>query len=140
MGGSCFIFGMTGFLTYIKDSEKPLGDHVRFILEFSNRSRLGFDCRRVFGRLTWIRDLNKYLQDHKLGADALVISESDFVQRVEGSRSSIKMALMDQSIPAGIGNVYSDEILYKARIHPTIPVKSLNEASLHRVYRSIQTV
>lgn len=139
-GWLVFHFGMTGFLTYRKDSEKVLGDHIRFMLKFSNGSRLGFDCQRVLGWVDWIADLPNYLQDHKLGPDALAISESDFVRRFQKTRGLIKTSLMKQSNLAGIGNVYADEILYKAAIHPQLPVTSLNHALLRRVYRATQSV
>lgn len=139
-GWLLFHFGMTGFLRYRKDRNTSVGDHVRFLLEFSNGSCLMFDCQRVLGWVDWIDDLEEYLQDHHLGPDALAISESDFLHRLEGTRGAIKPALMNQAILAGIGNVYSDEILYKARIHPRFPVKSLTHASLSRVFRGMKAV
>jgi formamidopyrimidine-DNA glycosylase len=72
----------------------------------------------MFGEVDHTRDVKQYIKRRGLGPDALAVSREQFKDRLSGTRSSIKSALMNQKVLAGIGNVYSDEILFQARVHP----------------------
>jgi len=72
----------------------------------------------MFGEVDHSSDVNQYIQERGLGPDALAVSWEGFKDRLWDSKSSIKSALINQKLPAGIGNVYSDEILFQARVHP----------------------
>ena len=116
-GSVIFHFGMTGFLKYFKhESEAP--EHTRVRMDFSNGPFLAYVCPRMFGEVDYTTDVNKYINERGLGPDALALTSKEFKDRFAGKKNSIKSALMDQKLLAGIGNVYSDEILFQARVHP----------------------
>ena len=75
----------------------------------------------------------------KLGPDALEISFKEFSERLEArGKSRIKKLLMDQGFISGIGNIYSDEALWRAKIHPSMSVASLTDAEIKALYKGIQ--
>jgi formamidopyrimidine-DNA glycosylase len=138
-GSVIFHFGMTGFLKYFKDkAQEP--KHIRVRMDFSNGSFLGFVCPRMFGEVDHTSDVNRYIEERGLGPDALAVSWQEFKVRLWGAKSSIKSALMDQKLLAGIGNVYSDEILFQARVHPQDRVDRLGQRTLNKVYRMMRSV
>jgi formamidopyrimidine-DNA glycosylase len=138
-GAVVFHFGMTGFLKYFKEkAEEPKHTRVRF--EFANRAVLGFVCPRMFGQVDYTNDMNRYIEERRLGPDALAVSSREFKERLAGKKSSIKSALMDQSLLAGIGNIYSDEILFQARVHPQDKVDQLSERQLNQIYKMTKSV
>jgi formamidopyrimidine-DNA glycosylase len=138
-GSIIFHFGMTGFLKYFKDkAEEP--KHTRVRMDFSNGSSLAYVCTRMFGEVGYTRDVRQYIQRRNLGPDALAVSSKEFKGRLTGTKSSLKSALMDQTVLAGIGNVYSDEILFHARIHPEINADRLSERNLSVVYKTMRSV
>jgi formamidopyrimidine-DNA glycosylase len=134
-----FRFGMTGFLhTYRRPSEA--GEHERVIFDLRNGAHLAFDCQRMFGRIGLTPEPATFIQDHHLGPDARIIGLSHFVDRVAHHRGAIKAALMDQALVAGVGNVYADEILFQARIHPRARVRELDGRALGEVHRAMKRV
>ncbi|MCQ4118071.1 Fpg/Nei family DNA glycosylase [Rhodococcus tibetensis] len=76
----------------------------------------------------------------RLGPDALEVTEPDFAALLETSSSRIKNALVDQSLLAGVGNAYSDEILHTAKISPFATAKTLPEDDVHVLYDAMRTV
>ena len=103
--------GMTGKLLW---NALP-GKHARAVLEFS-RGRLVFDDIRQFGRFEYYPKLPKQLD--RVGPDALEIDFAEFYSRLRLHRSRIKPLLLNQAVFAGLGNIYVDELLFRARIHP----------------------
>ncbi len=73
----------------------------------------------------------------KLGPDALTVSDADFATQVLATRSTVKAALLDQAVVAGIGNAYADEILYEARMNPFTTVKTAGPGGVDEVYQSM---
>ena len=73
----------------------------------------------------------------KLGPDALTVSAGDFAKQVLATRSTVKAALLDQAVVAGIGNAYADEILYGARMNPFTTVKMAGHAGVGEVYQAM---
>lgn len=94
----------------------------------------------MFGEIGYTRDMKQYVKKRGLGPDALALTWKEFENRMAGRKSSIKSALMDQKLLAGIGNVYSDEILFHARVHPQDRVDHLSERTLDRIYKMIRRV
>src|ERR687887_399408 len=138
-GSVIFHFGMTGFLKHFTDkAEEP--KHTRIRIEFSSGSFLGYVCPRMFGEVDHTRDVNQYIKKRGLGPDALAVTREQFKDLLAGKKSSIKSALMDQKLLAGIGNVYSDEILFQARVHPQNRVDRLSEKTLEKIYRMMKSV
>jgi len=132
-------FGMTGQLKfYTKPDEEP--PYARFILSFEKNARLAYDDQRMFGRIGWTQDLHRFLEKKQLGPDALTLPENQFIERLRASRKNLKAFLMDQSEVAGIGNLYSDEIMYQAGLHPLTATSKLNEPAAQQVYESMRKV
>lgn len=138
-GWLVFHFGMTGFLKYFRDeNEQP--PHTRLRIDFINGAHLGFDCRRLFGEVMLTDDVDAYIESHHIGPDALALDWRQFRDCLGDAGRSIKPVLMDQSTIAGIGNVYSDEILFQSGIHPQAKVKALSEEALRKLYRTTRNV
>ena len=75
-----------------------------------------------------------------LGPDPLEATESEFVAQLRGHRARIKALLLDQSVLRGMGNIYTDESLWRARINPMRLASSLKEADLRQALRAVQTI
>jgi formamidopyrimidine-DNA glycosylase len=126
-------FGMTGSLKYYKDAdEEPT--HARILISLGSGYHLAFDDQRLFGKVDLIEDPDSYVEEHKLGLDPLALDFPAFRERLEGRRGGIKATLMNQRIFAGIGNIYSDEILFQVRLHPKTSVRLLDESALHELH------
>jgi formamidopyrimidine-DNA glycosylase len=76
----------------------------------------------------------------KLGIDALQISAKQLQSRLESSQRAIKVALLDQSAVAGIGNLYASEILFVAGIDPRTPCRSLTRPQWQRIQAAARAV
>ena len=134
-------FGMTGFLSYFKDMSKE-PDHDRFLFRFSNGYHLAYDCQRKLGRIALIDNPEGFVKRNKLGPDALGpdLDLKAFRNEILKTNASVKWALMDQKRIAGIGNVYSDEILFQAGIRPGTRSQKLDEAGTKKLYRKMKDV
>lgn len=132
-------FGMTGQLVYGKD-QGGLHAHARLVLHLANDRELDVVSQRMIGRASYADDVDEVLRQHEVGPDAMEISRDDFVETLKGRRGAIKSALMNQSVVAGIGNVYSDEILFQSGLHPATKVKSLSDKQLKDIHRTMRRV
>jgi formamidopyrimidine-DNA glycosylase len=134
-------FGMTGFLHYFENPEdEPAYD--RFLIGFDNSGLLAYVNQRMLGWIGLTQDPDQLVQKKGLGPAALD-SRFDFAlfkKNLSGRKSEIKPALMDQSAVAGIGNIYSDEILFQARIHPKARLNALSENQLRTIFDKIKEV
>ena len=114
--------------------------HTRASFTFHDGSRLVFNDPRKLGRMWLVKDAGSVTG--KLGPEPL---EPDFTvevlaQRLTRRRIPLKAALTDQSIISGIGNMYGDEILFSARIHPLRTAESLSAEEIQKIHSSIQSV
>lgn len=132
-------FGMTGYLKYYKHNDK-IPDYTQALFSFENGYHLAYVAPRKLGRIAVVASPEEFLSKQKLGPDALALTEKEFIEMASGYNGSIKSMLMKQQLIAGIGNIYSDEILFQAKLHPTRAVNQLNETSLKQLYRAIQSV
>ena len=134
-------FGMTGFLRYYKNVEQS-GDHTRLRIDFKNGFHLAFDCQRKLGLIDWVEDPKEFIRKKELGDDPLSehFDLSRFTELLEGKRGSVKSALMNQSVIAGIGNIYSDEILFHAGIHPKTRVSRLAGEEMKTLFSALKEV
>lgn len=134
-------FGMTGKLAYYKhDEDRP--EYTKALFTFANGYHLAYVAPRKLGNLRLVEDVTRFLAAKQLGPDALDsnLTRSAFVELLADRQGMIKSALMDQSLLAGIGNVYSDEILFQARLHPRTPVHALDAACLRHIYDTMHDV
>jgi formamidopyrimidine-DNA glycosylase len=126
---------MTGRI-YVVARGKPLARHTSIELPL-DRGRLVFEDPRYFGRLT--------LDTSPIGSLGVEPLEDDFnlrfiKQQFCHSRIAVKPRLMDQSVVAGIGNLYASEALFSARLHPWKKAKHLTPPEQRRLHTAIRTV
>ncbi len=118
-------FGMTGDLNYYTTPEDR-SRHERFALVFTTGDVLGFDDPRKFARILYLEDREAYIEEIKLGPDALKVSPDYLVAAMQGRKTTLKGFLLDQSKVAGVGNLYADEICYRCRLHPGLRLNELS--------------
>lgn len=134
-----FHFGMTGRLEHFrKGQEDPPYDRLRF--DFAGGEHLVYVNQRMLGRVELVDDADDFIRRKRLGPDAASVDAGTFRDRLGTRRGGVKAALMDQGLFAGIGNIYSDEILYHAKIHPRTDVAALDGATVQRLYRAMRRV
>jgi formamidopyrimidine-DNA glycosylase len=132
-------FGMTGSLQYFKN-EQQQSLHARVLFLFTNHHRLVFDDQRQFGQIGLLRDVDGFLKKRALGPDALQIDLPEFSKILEKRRGVVKSILMNQRLIAGIGNIYADEILFRARIHPATEISRLGDKALAKLFRTMRYI
>lgn len=133
-----FHFGMTGELEYYQNQEIP--KYTKMLLSFDNGYHLAYTCRRKLGKIYLAGGFEAFRKEHSLGIDALELSEKQFLELLEDKGGSIKGALTDQHLLSGIGNVYSDEMLYQCEIHPKSKTEKLSEAQKRQLYKQMKKV
>jgi len=131
-------FGMTGELEYLEDGKMP--SSVRVVFEMEHEHKLVFADRRKLGGIELIKDKEELIKKHQLGPDAMDISYEVFEEALSGKKGKIKSVLMDQSVLAGIGNVYADEILFQSKVHPESSSAHLDRKHLKKIYSIIKPV
>jgi len=130
---------MTGQLRFDEPSTAR-DKHEHVILDFEDGRQLRFRDPRKFGRWYLLKDI-----DCKLGALGPEPLEarfraSDFVTRLSQRRGMLKPLLLNQAFLAGIGNIYADEALWDAGLHPQRRAETLSDSERGRLYRSIRKV
>lgn len=128
---------MTGRL-YL--SERAEGDDrwVHFSLALDQDGHMAFSDSRKFGRVLLRRSLD--FLEAKLGPEPLTLSDADFADILQGSSRAVKTFLLDQAKIAGIGNIYADESLLRAKIHPLTPVDRLSHKKARALGAEIRRV
>lgn len=134
-------FGMTGGLKYFKEMEgEPKYDRVLF--SFKNGYHLAYVSQRKLGQIGVVNDVSSFLETKDLGPDALdpALDFQAFKEAVRDRRAMAKSVLMDQGTVAGIGNVYSDEILFQAGIYPRTRMDELSDEELKQLFQHMKDV
>jgi formamidopyrimidine-DNA glycosylase len=134
-----FHFGMTGDLVLVP-GDNPDPPYTRAKVSFTDGSRLAFTDARRFGKLGWIPDRDDFIKAKHLGPDALAILATVLVSFLGRSRQRMKFFLLDQHKLAGIGNIYADEILFQAGIHPLREAASLTSSQVDNLHPAILDV
>jgi formamidopyrimidine-DNA glycosylase len=134
----------TGWMTvHLRMTGKLLmdGQHTpwtRAELGFDDGHALVFEDVRQFGRMLWNPEFPADVA--RLGPDALDLDPGLFVSRLKGRRGALKPVLLNQQIVAGLGNIYVDEALHRARIHPLAIAARLSRKRLLCLHRAIAEV
>ena len=136
---------MTGYLFYGKNPKIKFA-HVIFSL--SNKKYLVFSDMRKFGKITLLETKTMHESKHlkNIGPEPLdkKFDLKKFKEVLQASYAKasvsrrIKTVLMDQSVIAGIGNIYSDEILWRAGVHPERKVSKITEAEMKLIFKAIK--
>jgi len=132
---------MTGRL-WIKPSSYARGPHDRFMISLDDHRRLVLSDPRQFARVEWCPQTE--LQNHpglrKLGPDALEITTAQLSEVCRRSHRPIKSMLLDQTRIAGLGNIYTDEALFTAGIHPSTFTDALAPKPITRLKSAISSI
>lgn len=131
---------MSGDIRVEEDHQETLQKHDRFTLSFEDRSRLVLNDPRKFGRVWLVDDDQRILG--KLGPEpfSMELTPSTFLQRLALRKRAIKTTLMDQTFLAGMGNIYTDEALHMAGIHPLEYSNNLDLADSTRLLKAMREV
>jgi formamidopyrimidine-DNA glycosylase len=133
--------GMTGQLLH-KLPEDPMRAHTHVVLGLDNGTHLRYSDPRRFGRLLLgsEEELVAARKLPRLGPEPLdpAFTARDLHRRLSGRRAPLKMLLLDQSIIAGVGNIYADEACYRARIRPDRPAGRLSRDRAKRLHRALR--
>ena len=132
---------MTGSLMHAPAGDLPADAHRRATLSLDTGAQVGYRDVRRFGTWELLDDghLRPYLAT-RLGPEPLAPSftSTRLARIVEGRRAPIKAVLLDQRRIAGIGNIYADEALWRARIHPRRPAGELDNGEIARLHRAVR--
>ena len=138
--------GMSGQLVAAKNAKTPPPlKHTHIVLSYSTGGQLRFVDPRTFGEVfvTTPDELEAQVPElAHLGFDAYeqVMSWVDFAARLRSKRTKLKTLLMDQKFIAGLGNIYSDEVLFEAGLRGHRPSDSLTAQEVRRLYRAIMDI
>jgi formamidopyrimidine-DNA glycosylase len=131
--------GMTGRMAP-SPAGQPVEKHTHVCLLLDDGRELRYTDARRFGRIAY---LTKALLAEELagfGADPLEVSKEEFADRICGRRARIKALLLDQSVLRGVGNIYADESLWKAKIHPARLGVKLSRKQMEILRRVLQDI
>ncbi|MCS4134096.1 Fpg/Nei family DNA glycosylase [Salinibacter ruber] len=131
-------FGMTGRVQVVPDGTMPEYAYVQ--VHFEDGGALAFECPRKFARVRLVDTPDAFVEAKDLGPDARRADVDTFLAPFASRRGAIKGRLLDQSVVAGLGNIYADEALYQEGIHPRTTVPELSETDLRGLYDAIQRV
>jgi formamidopyrimidine-DNA glycosylase len=134
---------MTGSLRHAASGMLPEDPHRRAVVNLDDGSDVAYRDVRRFG--TWLllepADVDTYLET-KVGPEPLARSyhASKLAERLAGRRAPIKAALLDQRTVAGVGNIYADEALWRASVHPLTPAAELTPDEVKAVHSAVRSV
>lgn len=131
--------GMTGML-WPRPVSEPQLKHTHLLMLLDDGRELRFIDARRFGRIAYLAKeaLQKELQ--RFGADPLEAGLEEFEKRLGARRARVKALLLDQRVLRGVGNIYADESLWRARIHPAHLGARLTPAQVKDLYRALQDI
>jgi len=132
-------FGMTGHLTPLDDGSREPA-HCRLHVVFEDGGGLAFTDLRRLGWVELTDDPAHYLRSQDIGPDVLALDAETFARRVGGKRGQLKTALTDQSVVAGLGNVWADEVLFQAGLRPDAKAHALKPEVLRTLHAAIRRV
>jgi formamidopyrimidine-DNA glycosylase len=134
--------GMTGQLT-AGDADRPRETHTHLVFTLDDGSQLRFRDARRFGSVTLFADstaLETFFRDNGLGPEPWDLDAKAWRQALAATTRCLKAALLDQTLVAGVGNIYADEALFTARLHPARRACDLSAAEATRLRKAVQTV
>jgi formamidopyrimidine-DNA glycosylase len=130
---------MTGRL-FVRATKEPASDYVRLSLALSGGKRLDFEDVRKFGRVHWCADPNEVFES--LGPEPLAddFTAEDLHMALTSRRRMLKPLLLDQTVVAGLGNIYVDETLFASGLHPLTASDRLGRADTERIHTNMRRI
>jgi formamidopyrimidine-DNA glycosylase len=144
-GGLSLVFhlGMSGQLTVVPARE-PVADHTHVVFGLGRGApQLRFRDIRRFGSVSLFADgpaLDRFFAESGLGPEPWDLDPVRWYERLAATERSLKAVLLDQRVVAGVGNIYADESLFEARLHPARRGRGLTRAEAARLRRAVVTV
>jgi formamidopyrimidine-DNA glycosylase len=131
--------GMTGRLTVIRAAE-PIPPHTHGFFALDDGRELRYTDPRRFGRMLLVREEGLPEFAGRLGSEPLEISAEDFCRHFQSRRARVKSLLLDQRVLRGVGNIYADESLFRARLHPARIAETLSKKQLLVLHQTVRRV
>lgn len=132
---------MTGQIR-VQPADEPRLPHTHLVATLDDGRELRWRDVRRFGWMHLLPsdDVAGLPELANLGPDALAIDQATFAAGLRGSARGLKALLLGQELLAGLGNIYVDEALHRARLHPTLPANRLSAARAERLYVAVREV
>jgi formamidopyrimidine-DNA glycosylase len=127
--------GMTGRM-YLLPADAPPPKHAAAVLDLGAENFV-FEDTRYFGRLTLDAGVLRHLGPEPLGSEFTI---RGFAAALRRSSQAIKVKLLDQSLVAGVGNIYASEALFRAGVAPTLPARRLAARQVEDLWRAVREV
>jgi formamidopyrimidine-DNA glycosylase len=135
--------GMTGQLTVVP-ADTPLRDHTHLVFSLDRGDRqMRFRDVRRFGSATLFAEpaqVQTFFERNGLGPEPFELDPRYFQGRLAVTRRCLKAVLLDQRVVAGVGNIYADESLFEARLHPARPGATTSSRHARRLHQAVVTV
>jgi formamidopyrimidine-DNA glycosylase len=135
--------GMTGQLT-VSDTATPVPDHTHLVFDLEGDVRqLRFCDIRRFGSATLFETgaaLERFFTSAGLGPEPFGLDGDYWRERLAETDRALKAVLLDQGVVAGVGNIYADESLFEARLHPALRARGLDARAADRLLRAVAAV
>jgi formamidopyrimidine-DNA glycosylase len=135
--------GMTGRLTVVP-SRRPAEPHTHLVFSLRGTGKqLRFRDVRRFGSATLFADrevLEQFFADSRLGPEPFDLDDPTWRAQLAGTDRCLKAVLLDQRVVAGVGNIYADESLFEARLHPARPARGLTRGEARRLREAVVAV
>ncbi len=131
--------GMTGRLV-VCSAEAPIPPHTHVFISLDDGRELRYTDPRRFGCMRLLEGEARDAVLRAVGLDPLGITEAQFREALQCRRARIKALLLDQHVLGGMGNIYTDESLWRARIHPARLAAKLSEEEIHRLFLAVRGV
>jgi formamidopyrimidine-DNA glycosylase len=131
--------GMTGQLT-LRERGYPVAPHTHGFFALDDGRELRYTDIRRFGRIRLVGASLAAGFRSLLGSEPLEITLEEFRARFGGRRARIKALLLDQGVLRGLGNIYTDESLFRARIHPARLASKLTESQMAALYHAVREI
>ena len=131
--------GMTGQMAPTP-AAKPREKHTHVCLSLDDGRELRYTDARRFGRIAYLTEAPLAKELTRFGADPLEIGKEEFLERIRGRRARIKSLLLDQRVLRGVGNIYADESLWRAKIHPAHLGAKLTRKQGGTLWRALQQI
>jgi formamidopyrimidine-DNA glycosylase len=134
--------GMTGQLT-VNPAGEPTADHTHLVFGLDGAEQLRFRDVRRFGSATLFpgaEAVGRFFAEAGLGPEPFDLDRGAWRERLRATRRCLKAVLLDQRVAAGVGNIYADESLFEARLHPARPAADLTPAEAERLRKAVARV
>lgn len=131
--------GMAGSLR-VADTGVDLPDYVRLSVNFEGGTQLHFRDPRKFGHVALVTDIDTFIQEKRLGPDALTMGDNAFAENIGSTNGAVKSALLSQKKLAGIGNLWSDEALYHTGIDPAAKANALASDKINALHGAVRSI